>query len=587
MFWLRQTACGTCPFSSKLVRITSAPPVMQEQYLAVKALVDRCRQRTYSFIKMSEGAMVVSAADEANDFMSDERQTATAAAPSWALATDLYQLTMAQGYLSAGIGDRESIFHMFYRSPPFGGRYVVAAGIATFADWLEQHRFVEQDLLFLKSLTGRGGRPLFRPEFLDYLSQWRFRGSIEALPEGTLAFPHEPLVRVRAPLMDAQLIETTLLAIINHQSLIATKASRVRLAAGKDEVLEFGLRRAHGLNGGLAASRAAYIGGVDATSNVLAAQQFQIPVRGTHAHSWVMAFSDEVTAFTEYISVFPHNSVLLVDTYDTLDGVRHAIGAGQLLRERGHDLMGIRLDSGDLAYLAAEARRLLDAEGFQATRIVASNDLDERLITSLKLQGAPIDIWGVGTKLATAFDEPALGGVYKLAAVADEHGRLVERMKISSQAGKTSVPGCLDVARLKRDGMCVGDIIFDTLTEEQPGSNGALLTIISPEDPWHRKVVPARGISVTRLLEPLFIAGKRKTGREPVHLARQRTLAGLATFDRAILRFDNPHAYPAGLSQRLFERREAMRAEEFTKIQQQLAEGHGNGTTPTSRQSRT
>ncbi|BDD89015.1 nicotinate phosphoribosyltransferase [Desulfofustis limnaeus] len=479
---------------------------------------------------------------------------------SRALATDLYQLTMAQGYFATGMADRASIFHMFYRSPPFGGRYVVAAGIGSFSEWLETFCFSKDDLAFLATLSGAGGRPLFSRSFLDYLARWRFRGSIDAIPEGTIVFPHQPMVRVRAPLLDAQLIETPLLAIVNHQSLIATKASRVRLAAGDDEVLEFGLRRAPGLEGGLAASRAAYIGGVDATSNVLAAQRFSIPARGTHAHSWVLAFADEQEAFLAYAELFPHNSVLLVDTYETVRGVRNAIAVGRRLRQQGAELLGIRLDSGDLAYLAGEARKLLDEAGFTATKIVASGDLDEHLLCSLKSQGAPIDVWGVGTKLVTAFDEPALGGVYKLAAVDDEQGRLMERMKICDQPEKTSIPGCLDTVRLKRDGFCVGDCIFDTLSESRPDRDGGAVNIISVTHPWQNKRVTLAGISGSLLLEPLFVDGQRVGGNESVAAMRQRTLDGLAGFDRTILRLLNPHSYPAGLSEKLYQRRETLRA---------------------------
>ena len=494
---------------------------------------------------------------------------------SWTLATDLYQLTMAQGYVSAGIADRRSVFHMFYRTPPFGGRYVVAAGISVFADWLAAYRFSDADLGFLASLPGKDGKALFQTSFLDYLAKWRFRGSIEAVAEGTVVFPHEPMVRVQAPLLDAQLLETTLLSIVNYQTLVATKASRLRLVAGNDEVLEFGLRRSHGLNGGLSASRAAYIGGVDATSNVQAGAYYGIPLRGTHAHSWVMAFDTEPEAFEEYIKVFPHNSVLLVDTYNTFEGVKHAIEAGLKLREHGAELMGIRLDSGDLAYLAIEARKLLDTAGFKETKIVASNDLDERLITSLKAQGAPIDTWAVGTKLATAFDEPALGGVYKLAVIENKQGDMIERLKLSDQAVKTSIPGSLDVARLKQGNRYLADVIFDTLTEAEPEPGDTIITIISPESPWKRKIVAMKDLQVIRLLHPLFMDGRRVDKTERVSVMRQRTLANLASFDNAIFRLDNPHAYAAGLSQNLFERREAMRASEFEKIKGKLAEAHG------------
>jgi nicotinate phosphoribosyltransferase len=506
----------------------------------------------------------------------DNRHDGTCSGTSLALATDLYQLTMAQGYFAAGLSNRQSIFHMFYRTPPFGGRYVIAAGQACFADWLETDAFNTEDLNYLASLSGRNGRPLFSSDFLDFLSSWKFRGSIEAVAEGTVVFPHEPIVRVRAPLLDAQLIETTLLTIVNYQSLVATKASRLRLAAGSDEVLEFGLRRAHGLDGGLSASRAAFIGGTDATSNTLAGSRYNIPVRGTHAHSWVMAFDSEPQAFETYANLFPHNSVLLVDTYNTLEGVRNAIEAGHALRRMGSDLMGIRLDSGDLAYLSIQARRILDESGFENTKIVVSNDLDERLIASLKSQGAPIDIWGVGTKLATAFDEPALGGVYKLAAIENRDGETVERIKLSEQAAKSSLPGCLDVARLRQGGINVGDVIFDTLTEEAPSTDEKVLTIISPEDPWRRKIISTKHIEIDRLLEPLFENGSRVGRQEDVASMRRRTLAGLAAFDRAIFRFENPHVYPAGLSQALFEHREEMRSREFEIIKERLSANGGN-----------
>lgn len=495
---------------------------------------------------------------------------------SSALATDLYQLTMAQGYFATGLTERQSIFHMFYRMPPFGGRYVVAAGQASFADWLEKHRFNGEDIRYLSSVCGKGGKPFFSKPFLKFLGGWKFRGSIEAVAEGSIIFPHEPIIRVRAPLLDAQIIETTLLNMVNYQTLVATKASRLRLAAGTDEVLEFGLRRAHGLDGGLSASRAAYIGGVDATSNALAGARFNIPVRGTHAHSWVMAFDSEPQAFEAYVNLFPHNSVLLVDTYNTLEGVRNAMEAGNRLRRMGADLMGIRLDSGDLAYLSIQARKLLDENGFENTRIVASNDLDERLIASLKSQGAPIDTWGVGTKLATAFDEPALGGVYKLAAIENRAGETVERIKLSEQAAKSSLPGCLDVARLKQGEISVGDVIFDTLTEDPPSAKDKVVTIISPEDPWHRKIISTRDIEILRLLEPLFERGRRVGAKEPVESMRRRTLAGLGAFDRAIFRFENPHVYPAGLSQALFDHREQMRSHEFEIIKQRLSANDSN-----------
>lgn len=493
-----------------------------------------------------------------------------------ALATDLYQLTMGQGYLASGRAHRQSIFHMFFRKPPFGGRHVVSAGFGTFSEWLEGLHYSEDDIQYLRSLTGGNGAPLFSEEFLSYLSRWKFSGSIDAVPEGTVLFPYEPLVRVRAPLLDAQLIETTLLCIVNYQSLIATKASRIKRVAGTDTLLEFGLRRAHGLDGGLSASRAAFIGGADATSNLQAGHIFSIPVRGTHAHSWVMAFDDEPAAFSAYLASFPHNSVLLIDTYDSIEGVRNAIDAGLELRKRGSDLMGIRLDSGDLAWLSRKARTMLDQAGFQNTQIIASNDLDERLITSLKVQGAPIDAWGVGTKLATAYDEPALGGVYKLAAIEDDAGNMLERLKLSEQAAKTTIPGCLELIRFEKDNVFQGDMIYDSLTENAPTSQPHLVTLISPVDSWKRKIIRTRGVTQHRLLKPYFVDGKRVREPEPLVQLRARCFDQLSRFDPAIFRLDNPHGYAAGLSEPLFARREMMKNAEFDKIRERLASLNGN-----------
>ena len=383
------------------------------------------------------------------------------AAHSPALLTDLYQLTMACGYWKAAVTEREAVFHLTFRRHPFKGRYTVACGLGTALELLQDFRFDSTDIEYLASLVGSRGKPLFEPEFLSYLGQLRLTCEIDAIPEGTLVFPHEPLVRVRGPLLQCQLLETLLLNVINFQTLIATKASRVVAAAAGDPVFEFGLRRAHGPDGGLSASRAAYIGGCSATSNVLAGKRYGIPVRGTHAHSWVMAFDSEEQAYAEWSRSMPDNCVFLVDTYDSIQGVRNAIRQGLELRKRGHDMIGIRLDSGDLAALSIEARRMLDAAGLNDAKIVASNDLDEYAITELKQQGARVDIWGVGTRLVTAYDEPALGGVYKLSAMRDEAGEWVDKRKLSEEAGKTSIPGILQVRRTLVDGVFIGDLIFD------------------------------------------------------------------------------------------------------------------------------
>ncbi|MFP5504089.1 MAG: nicotinate phosphoribosyltransferase, partial [Candidatus Sericytochromatia bacterium] len=366
---------------------------------------------------------------------------------SLALLTDFYQLTMAYGYWKTGTDRHEAVFHLYFRKNPFKGGYTVAAGLAFAIDMLEHFRFDESDLAYLGGLTGNDGQPVFEPAFLDYLRDMRFECDIHAVPEGTIVFPNEPLMRVQGPLIQCQLVETVLLNIINFQTLIATKAARVCEAAQGEPVLEFGLRRAQGMDGGLSASRAAYIGGVSATSNVLAGKLFDIPVKGTHAHAWVMSFDDEFAAFQAYAEAMPNNCVFLVDTYDTLEGVRNACKVGRWLRDRGHKLAGVRLDSGDLAYLSIEARKILDEEGFPEATIVASNDLNELIIESLKHQGAKISVWGVGTQLATAFDQPALGGVYKLSALRAPGEDWKYKLKLSEQAIKISNPGILQVRR--------------------------------------------------------------------------------------------------------------------------------------------
>jgi nicotinate phosphoribosyltransferase len=361
-------------------------------------------------------------------------------------------------------------------------------------------------------------------------------------------FPHEPLVRVRGPILQAQIIETPLLNLVNFQTLIATKAARVCLAAKGEPVLEFGLRRAQGIDGALSASRAAYVGGCAATSNVLAGKLFGIPVKGTHAHSWVMSFDDETEAFEQYAEALPNNCVFLVDTYDTLEGVRRAAEVGRKLRARGHEMVGIRLDSGDLAYLSIEARKILDEAGFPKAAILASNDLDENLIASLKEQGAKVNVWGVGTKLVTAFDQPALGGVYKLSALRDTPGgdwRYV--VKLSEQTAKVSNPGVLQVRRFRGGQGFVADAIYD---EPTGVGDGRPTTIVDPMDMTRRKTVPA-GTPHEDLLAPIFRGGKLVYDMPPLEEVRRRTAEQLAGFHASIKRFVHPHPYPAGLERRL------------------------------------
>jgi nicotinate phosphoribosyltransferase len=406
-----------------------------------------------------------------------------------ALLTDLYELTMAQGYLLAGRAEDEAVFHLSFREPPFEGGYAVACGLADVVAYLDGLRYAEEDLRYLASLQADDGQRLFTDPFLSLLGALRLRVDVDAVPEGTVVFGHEPLVRVRGPILEAQLLETTLLNIVNFQTLIATKAARVCLAAGGDPVLEFGLRRAQGIDGALTASRAAFLGGCAATSNVLAGQRFGIPVRGTHAHSWVMAFDSEPEAFAAWADAMPSSSVFLVDTYDTLTGVDHAIAAGRALRQRGHRLAGIRLDSGDLAWLSIEARKRLDAAGFTEATVLASNDLDEHVIESLKHQGAAIGVWGVGTRLVTGYDQPALGGVYKLSAVRRRPDQPWQhRIKLSEQLPKISTPGLQRVRRYHdpRTGLFVADVVYD----EELGI-AAPATLVDPRDPIRRRTLPA------------------------------------------------------------------------------------------------
>jgi nicotinate phosphoribosyltransferase len=467
--------------------------------------------------------------------------------PSLALLTDLYQLTMAYGYWRAGKQADEAVFHLYFRENPFEGGFTIAAGLATAIDYLEGLRFGDDDLGYLRTLTGNDGQPLFPEEFLDALRELRFTCDVDAIPEGTVVFPQEPLVRVRGPIVQGQIVESALLNTINFQSLIATKAARLVLAAKGDPILDFGLRRAQGVDGALSATRAAYIGGVTATSNVLAGAQYGIPVRGTHAHSWVMSFPTELEAFETYAAVMPNNALLLVDTYDTLEGVAHAITVGRKLRARGHTLAGIRLDSGDLAYLSIEARRMLDEAGFEEAVIAASNDLDEHIITSLKDQGARVNVWGVGTRLITAYDQPALGGVYKLSSIRTAQGEWQPKLKLSEQAIKVSNPGILQVRRFVRDGEAAGDMIFDQTHGEAAGR-----MMIDPMDATRRKTFD-EDAEAEDLLVPVFRGGQRVYEPPPLASVRDRAAGQLALFHPGVKRFVNPHRYPVGLEQRLHE----------------------------------
>jgi len=469
--------------------------------------------------------------------------------PSLALLTDLYQLTMAYAYWKSGMEPLEAAFHVSFRRNPFGGGFTVACGLEYAIDLIESLRFEEEDLAFLAEVRGSDGEKLFDPAFLDHLGSLRLACDVDAVPEGTLVFPLEPMVRVTGPILQAQLIETPLLNLVNFQSLIATKAARVVLAARGDPVLEFGLRRAQGLDGGLAASRAAWVGGCAATSNVMAARLFGIPVSGTHGHSWVMAFDDELSAFRAYAEALPNNCIFLVDTYDTREGVRHAIQVGEELRARGHEMLGVRLDSGDLAWLSSEARKMLDEAGFTKARILASNELDERLVASLKEQGAAISGWGVGTRLVTGHPDAALGGVFKLTAVRKPGEAWRPKVKLSEQPIKTSIPGVLQVSRFQGDAEAVADVIYDVgMPPKGP------VTMVDPLDPTRRRTIPA-GTPSQDLLVPIFRAGRRVYDPPPLPEVRRRVSDELSRFHAGVKRFVNPHRYPVGLERGLHDLR--------------------------------
>ncbi len=462
------------------------------------------------------------------------------------LLTDLYELTMAYAYWKSGIAEREAVFHLFFRKAPFQGGFTVASGLESAITYLREFHFDKEDLHYLGSIQGSDSKPLFEPAFLSHLGKLRFSCEVDAVPEGTVVFPQEPLVRVQGPILQAQLVESALLNYINFQSLIATKAARICLAADGDPVVEFGLRRAQGVDGGLSASRAAFVGGCVGTSNVLAGKVYGIPAKGTHAHSWVMAFDNELEAFKAYAEALPNNCIFLVDTYNSLGGVRNAVEIGRWLRSQGHELTGIRLDSGDLAYLSIEARKILDEGGFPSAKIFASNDLDEHLITSLKAQGAKIDAWGVGTRLVTAHDDPALGGVYKMTAIRNQSGTWDYKLKLSEQTVKVTNPGILQVRRF-HSRQFVADAIYDLI-----GPMPKHFTIVDPLDFTRRKHMPP-GCAWEDLLVPIFRGGKLVYTPPPLEQIRERTRQQLANFHPSITRLTNPHQYPAGLEKGLHE----------------------------------
>ncbi len=465
------------------------------------------------------------------------------------LMTDLYELTMMQGYFKHKDRNETVIFDAFFRSNPMDSGYSICAGLDQVIDYVKNLKFEEQDITYLRSLG------IFEEDFLAYLKTFRFSGDIYAITEGSVMFPREPMIKVIAPIMEAQLVETAILNIINHQSLIATKASRVCYAAKGDGIMEFGLRRAQGPDAGTYGARAAMIGGCIGTSNVLTGQLFDVPVKGTHAHSWIMSFPDEYTAFKTYANMYPSACILLVDTYDTLkSGVPNAIKVFKEMKAEGIPLTfyGIRLDSGDLAYLSKKARKMLDDAGFTDAVISASNDLDEFLIDSLKTQGAAITSWGVGTHLITSKDWPSFGGVYKLAAVKDKNGTFIPKIKLSENSEKITNPGNKTIYRIyeKETGKIKADLIClvdETFSEDKP------LLLFDPAEPWKKTKMEPGTFTIREMMVPVFKNGECVYQSPKVMDIRAYCQRELSTLWDETRRLVNPHKVYVDLSAKLYD----------------------------------
>lgn len=470
------------------------------------------------------------------------------------LLTDLYQLTMMQGYYENDVNNHEVVFDLFYRTNPSKNGYAICAGLEQAIDYIENLRFSDEDIAYLSSLD------LFKKDFLEYLRTFKFTGDIDAIPEGTVVFPMETLMRVKAPILEAQFVETALLNIVNHQSLIATKAARVVRAAEGDDVLEFGLRRAQGPDAGIYGARAAIIGGCNATSNVLTGQMFNVPVAGTHAHSWVMSFDEEIEAFRAYAKLFPNKCILLVDTYDTLaSGVPNAIKVFDEMKAQGISMesYGIRLDSGDLAYLSKKARKMLDDAGHQEAVISASCDLDELLIADLKRQGAQISLWGVGTNMITSSDCPSFGGIYKLAAEIDENGYSIPKIKISENPEKVTNPGVKKVVRVydKKTNKVHADIIA---LEDEKFDEAKELVLYTEHARWKKIKLDANSYYIRELLVPIFRNGKRVYNIPTVLEIKAYAKQELETLWEEYKRLINPQIMSVVLSNELYALKEKM-----------------------------
>ena len=462
--------------------------------------------------------------------------------------TDFYELTMMQGYFKTG-NTKKVVFDAFYRKNPCGNGYSITAGLEQVIEYVKNLHFDKEDIDYLRSLK------VFDEDFLDYLAHFKFTGDIYAIPEGTVVFPREPLLKVVAPIMEAQFLETTILNLLNHQSLIATKAARVVEAARGDMIMEFGLRRAQGPDAGIYGARATLIGGVHGTSNVLAAQMFGVPVKGTHAHSWIMSFPDEYTAFKHYADLYPNACILLVDTYNVLkSGVPNAIRVFKEMRESGIELKnyGIRIDSGDLAYLSKKASEMLSEAGFPDAIISASNDLDENLIADLKAQGATISSWGVGTNLITSKDCPAFGGVYKLAAIEDENGSMIPKIKLSESTEKVTFPGNKTIHRIydKESGKIKADLISfagETIDTEKD------LTLFDPFETWKKTKLAGGTYTTKEILVPVFKNGECVYESPSVWEIRDYCIEQKNTLWEEHRRLLNPHKIYVDLSDKLYD----------------------------------
>ncbi len=476
---------------------------------------------------------------------------------NFTLLTDFYELTMMQGYLKSGKHQERVIFDMFYRKNPCGNGFAICCGLEQVVEYIRNLNFSEEDIDYLRSLG------TFDEDFIEYLRGFHFTGDIYAIPEGTVVFPKEPLIKVIAPVIEAQLVETAILNLVNHQSLIATKAYRVVHAAQGDGVMEFGLRRAQGPDAGIYGARAAVIAGCIGTSNVYAGQKFRVPVLGTHAHSWIMSFPTELEAFKAYARLYPNNCILLVDTYDTLkSGVKNAILCYDAMKEEGIPLkrFGIRLDSGDLAYLSKKARKMLDEAGYPDAIISASNDLDENLIASLKAQGARITSWGVGTNLITSESQPSFGGVYKLAATYSDEGQWVPKIKLSENSEKITNPGNKQIYRIieKDSGKVFADYIA---LEDESFSEKEDLVLFDPIDTWKKSTLKGGSYEMRPLLVPIFLGGKLVYNCPSVEEIKAHCKREQESLWEECRRLTNPHAVHVDLSDKLYEMKKGLLAQ--------------------------